>query len=226
MDCQQNTFIWFLFLKSGIHPTIAGILLAFSVPVRQKIDTPSFISRLEKITGNIKKATLTEKPILCIEQIEQIDDLEDWIEKYQSPLQQLEHRLHNWVAYFIIPIFALANAGVVIGNTNGLDTILIINIILCLVLGNSIGVSSIILLAKKTKLIEVPKDINTRQIFGVSFLAGVGFTMAIFIAGLAFETSPAYIDSAKVGILIGSLISATIGYTILRFRSTKTVSNI
>ncbi len=190
--------------------------MAFSVPVKQKITTPSFISILEKITGNIKKGSVSNKPVLCKEQIEQIDDLEDWIDKYQSPLQHLEHKLHGWVAYFIIPVFALANAGVLISSSGNIDTDLIRNIIICLVLGNSIGISSIILLAKRIKLIEVPKEINVRHIIGVSFLAGIGFTMAIFIASLAFENSPAYIDSAKIGILIGSLISAIIGYTVLR----------
>ena len=213
--------IWLLFLKSGIHPTIAGILLAFSVPVRQKIDTPSFIAILEKITGNIKKASVSKKPILCKEQIEQIDDLEDWIDKYQSPLQHLEHKLHGWVAYLIIPVFALANAGVLISSSIDFDTNLIVNIVICLVLGNSFGISSIIIIAKKIKLIEVPKDIRIRQIFGVSFLAGIGFTMAIFIASMAFENNPAYIDSAKIGILIGSLISAIIGFAILRIKTKK-----
>lgn len=221
-----GVIIWLLFLKSGIHPTLAGILLAFSVPVRQKIDTPAFIDNLVKITNNIKQATITKKPILSKEQIEQIDNLGNWTNKYQSPLQHLEHKLHNWVAYFIIPVFALANAGVLINSNIDLDTSLIRNIIICLVLGNSIGISSIILLAKKIKLIEVPKEISNRQIVGVSFLAGIGFTMAIFIASLAFENSPAYIDSAKIGILIGSLISAVIGFTILRLKTNKkTVTN-
>jgi len=213
--------IWILFLKSGIHPTIAGILLAFSVPVRQKIDTTTFIDNLVKITNNIKQAEICEKPILCKVQIEQIDDLEDWTNKYQSPIQHLEHKLHDWVAYFIIPIFALANAGVLINSDIELDTGLIRNIIICLVLGNSVGISSIILLAKKVKLIEVSEGINNRHIIGVSFLAGIGFTMAIFIASLAFANSPTYIDSAKIGILIGSLISALIGYTILRLKTKK-----
>lgn len=221
-----GVIIWLLFLKSGIHPTLAGILLAFSVPVRQKIDTPAFIDNLVKITNNIKQATITKKPILSKEQIEQIDNLGNWTNKYQSPLQHLEHKLHNWVAYFIIPVFALANAGVLINSNIDLDTSLIRNIIICLVLGNSIGISSIILLAKKIKLIEVPKEISNRQIVGVSFLAGIGFTMAIFIASLAFENSPVYIDSAKIGILIGSLISAVIGFTILRLKTNKkTVTN-
>ncbi|MCF6367190.1 MAG: Na+/H+ antiporter NhaA [Bacteroidales bacterium] len=210
--------IWVLFLKSGIHPTLAGILLAFSVPVRQKINTPAFIENLVNITEKIKQAVVSKKPILSKEQIAQIDNLENWTDKYQSPLQHLEHRLHGWVAYFIIPVFALANAGVLISSNIDLDSSLIRNIIICLVLGNSIGISSIILGAKKIKLIEVPKEISNKQIIGVSFLAGIGFTMAIFIASLAFENSPVYIDSAKIGILIGSLSSALIGYIILRLK--------
>lgn len=111
----------------------------------------------------------------------------------------------------------MANAGVVISSNSELDTYLIQNIIICLVIGNSIGISTIIFLARKIKLIEIPKEINNQQIVGVSFLAGIGFTMAIFIASLAFENSPIYIDSAKIGILIGSFISAVIGYLVLRF---------
>lgn len=219
-----SIIIWTLFLKSGIHPTLAGILLAFSVPIRQKIDTPAFIDNLVAITNNIKKGTQLKTPILSKEQIEQIDNLEDWTQKYQSPLQHLEHKLHDWVAYFIIPVFALANAGVLLNSPLNLDTVLIKNIAIALVLGNSIGISTIVLLAKKIKLVDVPKDISNKQIIGVSFLAGIGFTMAIFIATLAFEGSPAFIDSAKIGILIGSLISALIGYTILRITPMKTVN--
>lgn len=220
-----SIIIWILFLKSGIHPTLAGILLAFSVPIRQKIDTPEFIDNLMAITTNIKQGLQLKKPILTKEQIEQIDNLEDWTQKYQSPLQHLEHKLHDWVAYFIIPVFALANAGVLLNSDLNLDTVLMRNIAIALVLGNSIGISTIVLLAKKIKLIEVPKDISNKQIIGVSFLAGIGFTMAIFIATLAFNGSPAFIDSAKIGILIGSLISAIIGYTILRLTPAKTLNN-
>jgi len=219
-----GVFVWLLFLKSGIHPTLAGILLAFSIPVRQKINTPEFIENLFNITIKIKNSKASEKPILCNEQIVQIDHLEDWIGKYQSPLQHLEHKLHGWVAYFIIPVFALANAGVVLSSAIELDYALIRNIIICLVIGNSIGISTIILGANKLRLIEIPKDISTLQVIGVSFLAGIGFTMAIFIGGLAFENTPQYIDSAKIGILIGSLVSAFCGYSILRFSGRKTTS--
>ncbi len=210
--------IWTLFLKAGIHPTLAGILLAFSVPIRQKVDTPEFIDNLTRITKRIKKAKVLDKSILSKEQIGEIDALEYWTDKNQSPLQRLEHNLHGWVAYFIIPVFALANAGVSFSNSTELDTQLIINMTICLVAGNSIGISTIILLAKKIKLIEVPNDIGTQQIIGVAFLAGIGFTMSIFIAGLAFENDPINIDSAKIGILVGSFISAVIGFLILRWR--------
>ena len=212
--------IWTLFLKAGIHPTLAGVLLAFSVPIGQKIKTAEFIDNLVTITNNIKTASILNKPILSKEQISEIDNLEDWTHKYQSPLQHLEHNLHDWVAYFIIPVFALANAGVIISSNMSLDIALVLNIVACLVVGKSIGISVIIFLAKKIRLVEVPFDINSRQIIGVSFLAGIGFTMSIFIASLAFIDDPIYLDSAKIGILIGSLISAIIGYIILSVKKT------
>jgi len=213
--------IWFLFLKSGIHPTIAGILLAFSVPIRQKIDTSKFLEELENVYNNIKSASVLKKPILSHEQIRHVDNLDDWSSKFQSPLQHLEHSLHGWVAYFVIPVFALANAGVLISGTENLDIALVVNIIVCLVLGKGIGITSIVYIAQKLKWIEVPSDISFKQIIGVSFLAGIGFTMAIFIASLAFVSTPEFIDSAKIGILIGSFISAIIGYIILRVGSHK-----
>ncbi|RDK89197.1 Na+/H+ antiporter NhaA [Marinirhabdus gelatinilytica] len=220
-----GVIIWFLFLKSGIHPTVAGILLAFSVPIRQKIDTSKFLAQLEVVYNNIKNSSILHKPILSTEQIEHIDDLEDWSSKFQSPLQHLEHSLHGWVAYFIIPLFALANAGVFIDSNAYLDSALVINIIICLVIGKAIGITSIVMFAKKLRLIEVPNDIGFKQILGVSFLAGIGFTMAIFIASLAFTSSPEFIDSAKIGILLGSFISAIIGYLILRFSKISNDSN-
>ena len=213
--------IWLLFLKGGLHPTLAGVLMAFAVPVRQKISTYEFTDQLENIVGKIKKSAILQKPLLSVKQLHLIDELEDWADKYQSPLQNLEHKLHNWVAYLIIPIFALANAGVALSSEGGLENILIINIIICLVLGKSIGISTVIFLARKFKIITVPNDITNKQIIGVSFLAGIGFTMAIFIASLAFSTTPEYIDSAKIGILIGSFISAIIGFSVLRFNTVK-----
>ncbi|TXD53902.1 MULTISPECIES: Na+/H+ antiporter NhaA [unclassified Polaribacter] len=208
--------VWLLFLKSGVHPTVAGILLAFSVPIRQKLDTTPFIEQLDSIFKDIKNASVIRKPILSKEQIEAMDDLESWSKKFQSPLQHLEHGLHGWVAYFIIPIFALANAGVLIDSSVAIEVPLVINIILCLVLGKGLGIPLIIFVANKLNLVQIPSDVSFTQIIGVSFIAGIGFTMAIFIASLAFASNPEYISSAKIGILLGSLIAAIIGYFILR----------
>ncbi|MBS9774319.1 MAG: Na+/H+ antiporter NhaA [Tenacibaculum sp.] len=210
-----GVIIWYLFLKSGIHPTIAGVLLAFAVPISQKITTDTFLSSLNKLTDKIRGAKKLEEPILSNEQLHYIDDMEDWANKYKSPLQNLEHKLHGVVANVIIPIFALANAGVAISSDATIETNLVISIMLALIIGKSIGVTLFVTLTKKLKIISVPKDITFRHIIGVAFLAGIGFTMAIFIAGLAF-TNPAYIDSAKIGILIGSLVSAIIGFIILK----------
>lgn len=216
-----GALVWFLFLKSGLHPTIAGVLLAFSVPLKQNINTTTFVTSLNAISDNIKSNPEKSIPVLSDIQIQEIDNLEDWTAKYQSPLQHLEHRLHNWVAYFIIPLFALANAGVVLNTEIPLDQALIVTIIICLVVGKSVGITSLIFLAKRMRWITIPKGINMRHIIGVAFVAGVGFTMSIFIASLAFATKPEYLDSAKIGILIGSLTSALIGYFILARNSTK-----
>ena len=213
--------VWLLFYQAGLHPTLAGILMAFAVPVRQKIGTHEFTDQLEKTVQNIKETRVLQQPVLSAGQLDLIDDLKDWARRYQSPLQHFEHALHDWVAYLIIPIFALANAGVALNGSEGLETALVVNLMICLVLGKSVGISFIVFLAKKLKLITVPEDITKRHIIGVSFLAGIGFTMAIFIASLAFGSHPEYIDSAKIGILIGSLISAIIGFIILRVDTEK-----
>ncbi|AGC75874.1 NhaA family Na+:H+ antiporter [Nonlabens dokdonensis] len=207
--------VWFLFLKAGIHPTIAGILLAFSVPVRQKMVTDDFIKSLGTIYSDFKNARILKKPILSRQQLAQLNNLDETTDQFRSPLQSLEHDLHGWVAYCIIPIFALANAGISINGLESLDMSLAVTIAVALVLGKGIGVSGIVLLAQKLKWITIPNDIRKKQIIGVSFLAGIGFTMAIFIGNLAFSSS-VYLNSAKMGILIGSFIAAIIGYVILR----------
>ncbi|MFC2129479.1 Na+/H+ antiporter NhaA [Bacteroidota bacterium] len=213
--------IWVLFLKAGIHPTIAGILMAFTIPIRQKINFRTYIDKLTSITDNIKSACVGPSPILTKLQIEEIDNLEDWTAKVQSPLQHLEHRLHNWVSFLIMPIFALANAGIVFGGGAGFDMSLVLVLAISLVAGNFIGVAGISLLSIKLKIAVLPEDVSTWQVIGVSALAGVGFTMSIFIANLAFVDHPVLMDSAKVGILLGSLIAGMSGFVILRIAGRK-----
>jgi len=208
--------IWVLFLKSGIHPTIAGILVAFTVPLSQTFTVRGNSEQLEETVSNLIGARSNELPILTREQLYALDDLEDWTGKVQSPLQHLEHGLHGWVAFVIIPIFAFANAGVNFSNSVTLDTALALNLALALIFGKSIGVALFSYLSVKFKFSTLPYDINFKQIIGVGFLAGIGFTMSIFIANLAFTDNYALINASKIGILIGSVIAGIIGYVILR----------
>jgi len=218
-----GSIVWLLFLKAGIHPTIAGVLLAFTVPIRRKIRIDSFKVKLKEIVDQLKGCDEGEQVILSKEQINQIDDLEDWTEKVQSPLQHLEHKLHPWVAYFIMPLFALANAGVVFDFQSSIDTNIIFLITICLFLGNIIGIPLITMLGVKLKITELPDDIRFIHIIGVAFLAGVGFTMSIFISNLAFTDNLILTNSAKIGILAGSLLSGITGYLILRSAGRKMV---
>ncbi|MDL5513067.1 Na+/H+ antiporter NhaA [Arenibacter sp. M-2] len=213
--------IWLLFLKSGIHPTIAGVLVAFTVPIRQKIDMNYFKENLSKIIEGISQSNNEKVPILSKEQIGHMDDLDDLTDKFTSPLQRLEHRLHGWVAYFIMPVFALANAGVVFSTNVDFDIPLMMNIAIALFLGKLFGITLMSWLGVKLRLALLPGDMNFVQVTGIAILAGVGFTMSIFIANLAFSDNAILIDSAKVGILIGSVVSGLVGYLVLRFSGGK-----
>jgi NhaA family Na+:H+ antiporter len=211
--------IWILFLKSGIHPTVAGVLLAVTIPIRQKIDSATFSYNIHQIAERVNEYKDSESPVLTQKQIHQLDNLTSWTEKVQSPLQQLEHRLHGWVAYFIMPVFALSNAGVTFNTEVDFDTSIVLNIIISLVVGKLIGVTLMSYLSVKLKAAVFPAGVNHMQLIGVSLLAGVGFTMSIFIANLAFIGNDIFIDSAKIGILIGSVISGIAGYIVLRLGS-------
>lgn len=213
--------IWFLFLKAGIHPTIAGVLLAFAVPIRQKIDIRTYSERLCRISDKIMAAADNNKPILTSEQIEELDNLEEWTSKVQSPLQQLEHKLHNWVAFLIMPVFALANSGVVFSNGTALDTTLSSTIAISLVAGKFAGIFLFSWLGVKLGLAALPENTKFWQVMGVSLLAGVGFTMSIFIANLAFPDNQLLLDSAKVGILFGSFVAGVSGFLVLRISGKK-----
>lgn len=214
-----GAIIWFLFLKSGIHPTIAGVLLAFTIPISQRIDMDSFMKKLSKITKSLAQTEKSHLPVLSSEQIARMDDLEDLTDRLNSPLQRYEHRLHDWVAYFIMPLFALANAGVVFASDMELDTSLMLNITIALFLGKFVGITLMSWVGVKLKLATLPKNISYVQIIGIAILAGVGFTMSIFIANLAFADNMLMVDSAKVGIMIGSVISGIVGYLVLRYGS-------
>lgn len=214
-------FIWFLFLKSGVHPTIAGVLLAFTIPIKKKINLKDFVGNLASISDKIKNISDLESQnnILNKEEQECVDSLENLTTEAVSPLQHLEHKLHSMTAYFILPVFAFANAGVVISTSYDYDFALMRNIAISLFVGKIVGVTLFSYIGIKLKLAELPIGVRFKQIIGVAAIAGVGFTMSIFIDHLAFAGSDRSIVSAKIGIIVGSLISGIVGYIILRFFS-------
>jgi len=214
--------IWFLFLKSGIHPTIAGVLLAFTIPIKKRIDINSFSENLTLISNKIIKASDDdEKHLLTKDEMQCIENLDDLTSEVISPLQHLEHKLHSLIAYFILPIFAFANAGVVINTSYDFNFSLMTNIAISLFIGKFIGVALFSYLGIKLKLTELPSGVKFKQILGISAIAGVGFTMSIFIDNLAFDGDLISINSTKVGIIIGSVTSGIVGYLILRLTTKK-----
>lgn len=212
--------VWVLFLKSGIHPTIAGVLLAFTIPIRKKINMEGLLEKIQYISNNIVNlSSIKETQILTKEETQCINNLDDLTSEVVSPLQHLEHKLHYVIAYFILPVFAFANSGVTINLNYDFDYSLIINIAISMFLGKFVGIFLFSYLGVKLKLVELPSALNFHHILGIAAIAGVGFTMSIFIANLAFQDDLIRINSAKVGIIIGSFISALTGYLLLKFLS-------
>ncbi len=214
--------VWILFLKSGIHSTIAGVLVALTIPLKRKTNSLLFYEKGKSILNNFVKEcdTQTDKTVLTKKQLEAIDELEDLTEKTAPPLQYHEHRLHGWVSYLIMPLFALANAGVVFNFSEGINLTLSMNIAISLIVGNFIGIFSFSYLSIKLRLAKLPENVSMKQLAAMAVLGGLGFTMSLFINSLAF-TDATLIVSAKTGILAGSLIAGTLGYLAIKITLSK-----
>jgi len=209
--------IWYLFLKSGIHPTIAGVLLAFTIPANRRIRIPLFVNRLQRNLEEFCPTDCEDGMLLTSKQLVAIDNMEYYIEKVQSPLQKLEHSLHGFVTFFVMPVFALANAGVVFtggNNLSGVDA-LTINIAVSLLIGKFIGVFGFSYIFAKLGFLKLPGNLKWVHFMGLGILGGVGFTMSIFISTLAFSDL-VILNQAKIGVLIGSFLAGISGYFLLR----------
>lgn len=209
--------LWVAFLKSGIHATIGGVLLALTIPARQRIDTEQFQEEGDYLMQRYTDAADADLGALSSEQQAIVHTLEESCEAVQTPLERLEHALHPWVGFFIMPVFALANAGVVLNGemlSLAFGSTITLGIIAGLVLGKQLGVSLFAWLAVRLGWAELPENVSWRQVYGVAWLTGIGFTMSLFIAGLAFG-DPVALDSAKIGILAASLISGIGGWILL-----------
>lgn len=211
--------LWVAFLRSGVHATVAGVLLAMTIPARTRIDTEEFLDRGRRILDYFDAAGREGTDVLTNrDQQAAIQEMESACEAVQAPLQRIEHELHGSVAFGIIPLFALANAGVHLGGNLGdaLTNPVALGIMLGLVVGKPIGITLFAWLAVKMKLAALPTGTTWRAIRGVSLLGGIGFTMSLFIAGLAFPGAPQLNEDAKIGIFAASLVAGIVGFLVLR----------
>lgn len=216
--------MWFFMLESGVHATIAGVLAALAIPSTPKRAPETLAKDTKHLLEEYEKYPVQDNHIMHEKQKKILTNIQDKIDEVGTPAARLEHNLHLPVALIVIPIFALANAGIKIDFSSIGSTILepvSLGIIAGLILGKVIGIFGVAWLAVKLKIAQLPKDSTLSQVFGVAFLGGIGFTMSIFVADLAFISNPELIFQAKVGILTASLFSAFFGYFWLKSVSKK-----
>jgi len=213
-------FLWFFMLESGVHATIAGVIGAMAIPSKPKRTPNDFAEDSKALIEKYEKVSTGDKLELNEPQKAILRNLQDKIDSVGTPASRLERGLHLPIALIVIPLFALANAGIAIDFSSIETTIMTpvsMGIIIGLILGKVLGIFGIAWLAIKLKIAKLPKGSSMNQIFGVAFLGGIGFTMSIFVADLAFINNPELIFQAKVGILVASLFAGLFGYFWLRF---------
>ena len=210
--------LWLAFLESGIHPTFAGVLLALTIPTRSPPDTRALMAQavtvMQEVEDSGDDAEKEQRRPAVVQTLEVI------LERLQSPAQRLERDLTPLSTFIILPIFALANAGVAVSRmaVDDLLSPVSLGIIVGLVIGKPLGISLFCWIAIRSGIAELPGDLNFRQLASASFLAGVGFTLSMFIAGAAFE-DPGILATAKLGIIAASLLSAGLGWMFMTLNS-------
>jgi NhaA family Na+:H+ antiporter len=220
--------LWLAVLLSGVHATVAGVLLALTIPVRTRIDPAAFLAHSRAFLadfasdgaagGGAGGGRVWARPVFITEEQQSaVLALEEACEHVQTPLHRLEHALHPWVAFAIMPLFALANAGVVLPRdpVATLADPVTLGVLAGLVVGKPVGITAVALVATRTGLAVLPKGVTWRQVVGAAVLGGIGFTMSLFIAALAFADA-ALLDAAKLGILGASLVAGLGGWLLLR----------
>lgn len=202
--------LWICVMDSGIHSTIAGVLLAFAIPAKTRIDTPLLVQKARKTLEDLEGGAISEGSVSEPQQ-ESLNRLECLVEGATMPLERLENSLGPWVTYLVIPVFGFANAGVSLAAGSGsLGTPIGLGVMLGLVVGKPLGICLFSWLAIKSKLCRPLRGVRVMQFLATGCLGGIGFTMSLFINELAFAQS-VYSQTAKVTILVASLISAIIG---------------
>lgn len=223
--------VWFLFLNSGIHPTIAGVLVAFCIPAKPVYAPKKYVKTIRSAIRNFNAEDdelLNRRSILNKDQMDWLKQVESASDKVISPLQELEDSLHPIVNFVIIPLFAFANAGIFLLDMN-IGTVfsgISIAIICSLVVGKLLGIFLFSWLTVKFKLAPMPQHSTWGMLMSVAMLGGIGFTVSLFIANLSFGNTPetmALLGHSKLGIVVGSLIAGILGYYMLRYTLPRTL---
>ncbi len=210
--------LWMAFLLSGVHATIAGVLAAFTIPARTEINEEQFVDRIRKLNNHFDRAHPNNNPLVTRQQLRIIERVRDVSTEALTPLQHLEYAMHPLVSYFVMPVFALCNAGIKI-QSDFFELLLhpvSLGVIFGLLVGKFLGIVGVSKLLVRTGIAALPDQCTWRHLYGVGLLAGIGFTMSLFITELAF-TDPAMVVRAKVGILVASAIAGIAGLLLLRF---------
>jgi Na+:H+ antiporter, NhaA family len=209
--------VWVCFLLSGVHATIAGVLVAFTIPAITRINENVYSENLRKLSSDFETEIPRDGSLITMGQLKIIQQVKHLSQAAETPLQKIEHGLHPYVAFLIMPLFALANSGIFIG-ADILHTIInpvSIGVSLGLVIGKFVGILLFTWILVKTGLGSLPESATWKHITGVAFLGGIGFTMSLFISGLAFK-NPLFVDQAKYGILVASIIAGILGTFVLK----------
>jgi len=220
--------LWGTVLLSGIHATVAGVLLAFAIPVRTRLNEREFLAKTRRALEDFDAAaavTATDPSTTVLSNVDHhtaLEEIETLCQQAQPPLIRLEHALHGVVAFGIMPVFALANAGVSLDASalgGALVSPVALGAALGLLIGKPLGIAGFSWLAVRLGVSALPQGSNWTALTGVAILGGIGFTMALFIAGLAFPSNTpgaAFLDAAKLGILAASAVAGVAGSLLLR----------
>lgn len=215
---------WLLMLKSGVHPTVAGVAIALTVPARPELASKKSLKKAKSILKSMEKKPKSVDVLGSKEDHEKVLKVRDVVEEASTPLRRWEDALDLPVALFILPLFALTNAGVVFSLNSLVDSLqhpIGLGIISGLVLGKFIGISGACWLALRYKLGSLPGGVNFQHVVGASLITGIGFTMSTFIAMLGFDGRPEQLQYAKTAILVASVLAAVLGALYLRLNSVK-----
>ena len=211
--------LWYAMHASGVHATLAGILLAAGIPARSAYTPAHFARRIDELQSAFRAdrqdTGTPDDPLSNYRMTSIAEAMERSAAAVQSPLQRIEHRLTPWVSFVAIPVFALANAGIDLGGVAWAEAFsnrVTLGVLTGLAIGKSAGVALFCWLAVRLGLARLPAGLQWRHLLGAAWLAGIGFTMSLFIGQLAFG-DPELVEEAKLGILLGSALAGAIGFT-------------